>query len=300
MLFQPKRNTFLGIGSLLGATFLYGFFGIFVKIIGYSLPLFYASVFRNFVGLLALAVPVYFFRAKVLKKIKKSDMVWMFLRSFFGLFAFLGSYIAFEKLSIGTTYLFFYSAATIGGYFFGIVLFKEKLTSVKVLSLILALVGLVFIYSLNMTPGSLLYVFAAVISGIAYSVWSVFSKKVSDSYDPLQLNFVDFFLSFAFMTIISLLLRENWVMPEVNVFWVANILFALTFIFTGQLIIIGYNNLEAQVASLVMLTEILFGVLLGFFVFQEVLSLPMILGGLLIITAIILPELNFKKRLFLL
>jgi len=40
---------------------------------------------------------------KVLKKIKMSDMVWMFLRSFSGLFAFLGSYIAFEKLSIGLT-----------------------------------------------------------------------------------------------------------------------------------------------------------------------------------------------------
>ena len=300
MLFQPKRNTFLGIGSLLGATFLYGFFGIFVKTIGYSLPLFYASVFRDLISVSILAIPVYFLRAKVLKKIKMSDMVWMFLRSLFGMIAFLGSYTSFEKLSIGTAYLFFYSAATIGGYFFGIVLFKEKLTSIKILSLVLALAGLVFIYSLNMAPGNLLYMLAAVISGISYSIWSVFSKKVSDNYNPLQLNFVDFFFSFTFMTIISLLLRENWVMPEANVIWGANILLALMYIFTGQLIIIGYNNLEAQVASLVMLMEILFGVLLGFIVFREVLSLPMIFGGLLIITAIILPELNFKKSFFLL
>jgi len=67
------------------------------------------------------------------------------------------------------------------------------------------------------------------------------------------------------------------------------------FIITGQLIIYGFRHLEAQVGSIVMLMEIVFGLFLGFMLYDEVLSVTSLIGGALIIVAVVLPEFNYKK-----
>ena len=290
---MTKRNTVIGISSIIGSTFLYGFFGILTRSIGYQIPLFYGSLTRLLFSFLILFAMLYW--TKQLKTIKKQDLKWFILRSIAGNVGFVGSYVSFYVIPIGLAYFIFYGGSTIGGYIIGKVLFKEKLTRVKLTSLFIALLGLVFVYSSNIKLSLPIYMLAALISGFGTSVWNTFSKKISRDYSATQLNMSDNLFSLPIVLVVSLILKETWVLPSINLTWLFNFLFASMFIVTGQLIIYGFKHLEAQIASLFMLAEILFGILLGYLFYKEMISVFTIIGGLTIIVAIILPELNWKK-----
>jgi len=298
MKFGIKQNKTLGVSSLIGATFLYGWFGVLSKLIAYDLPIFYASATRDIFALLILTIPLYLTRRKNFRKIEKADYKWITLRSFFGLLAFLGSYISFVYLEIGTAYFIFYGGSTVFGFLLGRLLFQEKITWSKGLALLLAVLGLYTIYQINISANNGLYILLAGLGGMATAIWNIFSKKVSDKYSALQLNFLDFLIVLVFTILFSILKKEAWVMPEFSIVWLYNLLFATIFIVNGQLMVIGFNNLDAQIGSLIMLTEILFGIILGFFLFKEVVTVLTLVGGMLIVTAVILPELSLEKKSF--
>lgn len=278
---------------MLASTFIYSFFGVLTRLIGFKLPLFYASWVRNLTMLGILAV--FLFVAKKWIKVNRRDFIWIFIRSVGGLMSFVGSYIAFFYIPLGLALFIFYAGSTIGGYFIGKVLFNEKLTFIKIISFFIAICGLILIYSINFSGANILYATFALGGGLGVSVWNTFSKKVSHKYSALQLNFLDTLNFIAMEFILSIALQEKWVKPEFSMLWFYMFLFILMFISTGQLMVYGYKHLNVHLATLIMLTEVLFGTILGFVVFKETLGILTLLGGGLIIFAIILPELRIKK-----
>ena len=298
MFFSSKKNKALGISSLLATTFIYGWFGIFSKLIAYDLPLFFSSFIRDILGIVILGVFLYIKRKSSYKKIANEDFIWIILRSIFGLISFFSSYIAFVYLEIGITYFIYFGAFVLAGYFLGLFLFKEKIDLIRGVALAFALLGLYIIYQINITPNSGLYILLAGLSGITGAIWNIFSKKVSDKYSALQLNFMDFVFFGSYVLILSILRAETWAIPQLSSVWIYNIIFGLSFVVTGQLVIIGFNNLDAQIGSLIMLTEILFGIILGFVFFQEIVTVLTLMGGLLIVTAVVLPELQLEQKPF--
>jgi len=291
---KTKQKETLGILSILGSTFLYGAFGVFTRLIGYKIPLFYASFTRLLFAFLILFLILY--STKKIKPIKKEDYKWLILRSLAGIVSFVGFYISFYAIPIGLAYFIYYAGSTISSYFFGKVLFKEKLTKIKIISLILALFGLGIVYLSNIKlNSSSIYMLAALISGFGAAIWDSFSKKISGNYSATQLNMLDNFIDLPIMMLISFLLKETWVFPAFNLTWLFNLIFSITFIITGQLMIYGFKYLDVQIASLFMLTEILFGIIFGFIFYKEMITLTTLIGGIAIIVAIILPELKFKK-----
>jgi len=287
------KNQRIGVGSLLLATFLYGFFAILTRTIGFNLPIFFQNWTRSLIELILVSPLLLLF--KKWTKVKVKDFKWMLIRSVGGLFGFYGSYIAFLFIPIGTTYFVFYAGSTIGGYLIGKLLFKEKLNRIKIISLFLAFLGLIFIYLINFEGGKSLYIFLALISGLGTAIWNTFSKKISRRYSALQLNFIDVFLVFIITFLFSLFVKEHWILPNLSSVWMANGLFALMFFSTGLLIIYGFKYVEAQIGSLIMLAEVVFGVFLGLIFYKEIISFTTLLGGIAIITAIILPEVYRKK-----
>lgn len=288
------NKTLIGFASLLSATFIYGFFGVLARVIGLNLPLFYQSWVRNLFQLFILGALVLAMRKWV--PVKTKDVKWLLLRTAGGLVGFFGSFIAFLYIPFGTTYFVFYAGSTMGGYVLGNILFHEKFNLKKIISLGLSVVGLLFIYSVSFDMDKSVYVLAALLSGFGTSVWNTFSKKISDDYSALQLNLVDTVLTFAATLSLSLILKESWVAPEFSVIWLAMILFAVMFIMTGQLMVYGFSRLDVHLASLIMLTEILFGVIFGYVFFRESVTPMTLVGGLLIISAIVLPELRTAKK----
>ncbi len=288
MAFQQKREG-LGIMSLLSAAFIYSFFGILTRIIGFAIPVFFAGIVRNVLGCIFLGAIVLFGKKWI--SVSRKDLFIIALRSLCGLVGFIGSYYSFYYLPIGTAYFIFYGVVAVAGFIVGSIFFKEKVTSAKIAALLLAVIGLAIMYVQRMQTGSIFYMIFAAVSGVGTALWNSVSKFVSDKYSGVQLNFLDYVFSLILFTSVSLILKEQWVFSMPLPIWLANLLFVFMFISTGQLMIYGFKHLESQVASIIMLSEVVFGVVLAYFFYHEVLSVSTILGGCIIFVGFILPEL---------
>jgi len=284
-----SKTFFFGAGSLITAAFIFAFFGVITRIIGFNIPLFYQSWTRNLLGVFILSIPFALSKTRW-KKTSPQDLKWIAARGLGGTIAFVGSYLSFFYLPLGTVLFIFYGGSTIGGYVLGYFFFKERLNRIKLISLLLALGGLLLIYLLNIKILAPLYMVFSFIAGLGISIWNTFSKKISHQYSATQLNLLDFLFIFVFMLILSLIFRERWIIPTISTPWLVNAGFVVFFISTGQLMIWGFKHIDAQIGSLIMLSEILFGILIGYLFFKETITIFTLLGGIFIITAIVLPQ----------
>ncbi len=279
--------------ALLTATFLYSFFGVLTRVLGFELPIFYASFTRDLAGAALLLIPLIL--ARRWQKVAQADWKWLVLRATGGVFGFLGSYFAFYYLPLGTAYFIFYGGSTIFGFISGALLFGEKISRLEAVSLAISLIGLVLLYSVGGVAADLLkYVVWAFAGGMGAAVWNTFSKKISGTYSATQLNGLDFAVFAVIMLALSLLSRETWIAPALDLTWLANLLFVLMFVVTGQLMIYGFKHLDAQKGSLIMLLEVVFGAVVGWLLYQEALGLGALIGGVLILLGASLPQL-YKK-----
>ena len=279
--------------ALFLAATLYGFIGVFSRIISFNIPLFFQAWSRN-----VLAVLLIFGLVKIFggwKKLKPGDFKWFALRGLGGFISFLAFYISFIYLDFSTTYFISYAAATIAGYLLGYLFFKEKLNQVKLISLGLSIIGLFLIFRVNLNLDKSIYLVLSAVGGITLSIWTVFSKKISGIYSNLQMNLIDSIFALSFPLSLSLILREQWSWPTLSWLWGANLLFPCLFIPVRFLIVYGFKKVEAQKGSLILLFDIVVGLLLGLILFKENVSLPALMGGALIVAAMIFPNINLKE-----
>lgn len=279
--------------ALLATAVMYGLFGVFSRIISFNIPLFYQMWTRNVFGIVVMLIIFKIFGSW--KKIKSQDLIWFCLRSLGGFISFIGIYIGFIYLDFATNYFVSYAAATIAGYGFGYWLLREKITRVNLFSLALSLLGLALIFKASWQPDRLLYLLISIIGGMATSIWTVGSKKISGTYSNLQLNLVDSVLALVLPFILSLIFREAWGWPQLNFLWLASLLFQLIFIVIGFLIVYGFKYVDAQKGSLILLFDIIVGIILGYLVFHEAVSPAKFFGGSLILAAMILPNLKLNR-----
>ena len=151
-----------GAGFILTSAVFYASYGVWSRLMADYFGEFSQAWTRGLVllvGTLILNAIFNFF-----KPIKKKDWIW------FGVIALMGLnqapyFYGFKYLNVGTATLLFYAALVIGGYVIGRLSFGEKITKIKWLSLILALVGMVVIYQLVLRPDQLVAVALTVLAG---------------------------------------------------------------------------------------------------------------------------------------
>lgn len=284
---QPSTQL-IGTGFLLTATLFYGFFGVLSRLIGFELPLYFQTGVRAL--LVASVLVVFILLRKEWKPVGKTDLFWIAIRGIFGMLALLAFFVSVNFLPIGTVYFIFYAGSTVGGYIIGRVLFAEKLTAIKIWSLVLSIFGLYLIYSVAIDPTQIVYALLALFSGFSGSIWNTLPKKISHGYSATTLTFLDNAIGAAITLVVSLLIREQWVTLAFTSVWLFNGILGALFIVTGWLVVNGFRRLDAQIGSLVMLAEVLFATLLGFLFYQETIAPLTVVGGLVILFAIILPE----------
>lgn len=285
----------IGALALTLAALLWSAFGILVRIIGFDIPLFFASWTRNLAAAIIILVPLILF--KKYQPIQPADRKWFWLRSLGGLWGFLGNFYGFYYLPIGTAYFMYFGSTTLVSFLIGKVMFQEKLTPMKALSLVLAAIGIILVYGVSVNADQAGWIWLLLSSGIGGAFWTILPKKIGSEYSPWQVNGLDFLIFSIFGILISVARHEVWSLPTMSMPWLANLLFLLMFIITGQLVITGFKHLDAQRGSLVMLIEIAFGLILGALVFHEQLSMLGWIGGALIVGAAALPELvELRKK----
>jgi drug/metabolite transporter (DMT)-like permease len=282
------KNHIDGMTSLIGATFLYATVGFLSKFIGYSLPLFYQSWTKYLLAAL-LVVGSY----KSWKPINKPAWRWIVLRMLAGSTSFILFFVSVNVLPVSLSYFIFYGGMTVAGFALGAIMFGEKTTTLRWISLGLALLGLLLVYGVGVSLHGPLFVLLAFLSGVSSSFWGISTKKITE-YPAVQLTFLDNALAVPLFIAISAIVREPWPITDFSLAQGASLLTGVIFIATALLVIRGFRHLDAQLGSLVMLSEIVFVLLFDAILFQTTPSLPATLGGILIITAMVLPELNWS------
>ncbi len=272
--------------ALFTAATLYGFFGIFSRLISFRLPFFYQAWIRNVFSVVVVGILFIFFEKG--KNIARRDIKWFVFRSLCGFVAFVGIYVAFTRLSIGTTYFMSYAASTVSGYLLGALLFGERLTRKNIAALALSIVGLLLVYSVSLHAQDIPYTLLAIFAGMVTPGWSVFSKKISGTYSNIQINLIDSIFAIVLPLLVSLVLREKWVAIAWSPLWLTTFLFGLMFLANGFLIVYGFRHVDAQAGTLILLFEVVAGIVLGYIFFRETIPAQSVLGGLLILYAIVL------------
>lgn len=282
------KHHLTGMTSLIGATFLYATVGFISKYIGYTLPLYYQSWTKY---LLASLLIVWSYKSW--KTIAKTSWIWIILRMLAGSVSFLLFFVTVNVLPVSLSYFIFYGGMTIAGFTLGAVMFREKTTVLRWLSLSLAFLGLILVYGVGVSLHGPLFVLLAFLSGVSSAFWGISTKKITE-YPALQLTFLDNALAVPLFMAVSFAMKEPWPLTQVSPAQGASLLTGILFIVTALLVIRGFRNLDAQLGSLIMLSEIVFVLIFDAILFKTVPSLPAMIGGILIITAMVLPELNWS------
>jgi len=243
-------------------------------------------------GLIIIAIMLPFLIiGKRFRKIERQDWPQVGVYFAFTLFTQVPLYYAFNTLPIGTAQLVFFAMFVIAAYIVGRVYLGERITKVKLLSMILAFVGLAIVCGVSVIAFAPLGLALAALNGVAAGGEISSSKKVSDKYSPALLIFWGWLLTIATHLPLSLLLGEAQPVPQFNEAWLWLFVYALVNAAAFWLVIVGFKFVDASIGSLVGLSEVVFGILFGALIFHEAITWSVGVGGALIILAAMLPDL---------
>lgn len=280
---------------LLFTGLFYSLFGVFSRLISGSFGLFSQNWTRGI--LVAVICLIIGLTNKSLKRIKKQDLKWLVTAGV--LMAFINplSFLACNNLQLGTALFLLYSAIVLSSYFFSFILLKEKININKFIAVILCLIGLILILNFSVENFKLKFALSAVLSGIMYGLFTVSTKKVSRNYSSSFINFIIYVVVVLVDLPIALLLKDKLSLAIISIGWLYNILFGFNVVVTFLLLVKGFKYIEAQKGSLILLSEIVFVLIWGFILYKEVPAFTGILGGILVVLAMALPLISFRKLL---
>ncbi len=273
----------------------YGLYGIFSRLIGNSFGNFSQNWARNIIVVVLILIIIFVSKTKFLK-IKRKDVKWIIFWLLSGSWVTVLTFIAFNNLQIGTTYFITYTSMISAGFLSGKIFFKEKLDLAKKLSLILCFAGLIVIYRFSIDPSKIYYVFLALLSGFMTGVWNTISKKFSDNYPSNQLVLMDALSGVLAALLGTLIFREALPLGVEPIKWFWVFVFAIIQIIDVGLVVYGFKNIEAQIGSMILPVEIIFATIFSYLIFSEVPTVMTLVGGLLILSGAIVPNLNIKNN----
>ena len=240
---------------------------------------------------------VYFLvKDKNLLKIKVKD-IWMFVGTgvvsltFFSLCYFStilesGASIAVILLYTSPIFILLLSA----------ILFKEKITKIKLFALILTFVGCIFVTGIGGENHlSAKGLFIGLCAGFGYALYSIFSRFALKKYKPLTVTFYTFVFSsislLPFCNIVEICssFSEKSLLFLIGIALVCTVLPYIFYTF-------GLSGLETGKAAILVTVEPLVGSLIGIFVWKENLDMLKLIGIIMIFIAVILINLNCKSR----
>ncbi len=273
---------------------LYGSYGVWAVLLGDGFGNFFQAYARSIVVLAAL-IPVCIYTGSWVQ------MHWSDIQHFKWVLIFLPFsqvpiYYAFQHAGVGITTLIFFGTYAVTAYVVAYLLVGEKMNVIKLVSLLLALVGLYLTFVSSLGAFSFLALLMAVVAGISGGGGMSALKLVPKRFSALQILVLTWGLSLVVHIPLSLYFGEQ--PPKFDVHWLALIGFAAAGFFASWFVVEGLRHMDASLAGLIGLLEVIAAIILGYFIFSEELHVLTLLGGLIILIAAALPHMAdvAKKR----
>ncbi|MDY0406034.1 EamA family transporter [Virgibacillus sp. 179-BFC.A HS] len=177
-------------------------------------------------------------------------------------------------------------------------LFKEQLTKMKALALLITLVGICFVVGL--LPGDISSIGTTGVlfglgSGIGYALYSIFSKFALKKYSSLQITTFTFLVAAIALLPFFPFAEKGHLFGEPDVLFFAVGLGALPTAFAYIIYTYGLHHTDASNASILTTVEPVVATIIGIFVFAEPFSWVQSLGMACIISAVILIQWSSGK-----
>ncbi len=277
---------------IISAGILWGIIGIFIRefsAVGFT------SMEITTLRIIVTAVAMIIFlllkdRRKLYIKIKDS---WYFIGT--GIFSILFfNYCYFKTInavSLSVAAILLYTAP-IMVMIMSIILFKEKITTNKLASLLMTFLGCILVTGVGFSGGaniSLIAILTGLGSGFGYALYSIFGRYALEKYHAFTVTTYTFiFASFGaigitdFTNIHKIINENNFILIEIL------LLGFITSVIPYVLYTIGLNHIESSKASIIASVEPVVATISGIIFFNESFSIFNALGVLLVISAIIL------------
>lgn len=286
---MKQNKAALGYLMILLSAIGFGSYGIWSRYIGAEFGIYFQGWVRSALVLLVIMPIAYF--TKSFKPVKRSDLKWLLTPVLFAIFTQVPLYYAYNNADIGTVTLIFYSVFVITSYVVGKIFIGEKIGPAKLVSLLLAFLGLFIMFGLSLTKFSLLALILAAVNGIASGGEVATTKKSSEKFSSLQISVYVWLGILVTHLPMSILTGESQIAFLLSPVWFAMLAFAGAGLISFLLVIEGYKYVDASIGGLIGLMEIISGVIFGILLFQEKITLGIIFGGMLILLAAMLPDL---------
>lgn len=183
---------------------------------------------------------------------------------------------------------------------FSYFLFKEQITRIKIVALILAFVGCIFVTGIIGNEGDLsgAGILTGLGAGLGYALYSIFSRYALErGYHSLTI----LLYTFLFASMGVLLMVDRQAIGRVVLKDGESLVFALVFatattIFPYLTYTIGLKYVETGKASILAFVEPVVATVLGILLYGEVISLSGIMGIFMVILSIIICNLQGKSQ----
>jgi drug/metabolite transporter (DMT)-like permease len=283
---KPKRMAYFFV---IAAAILWGTIGIFGKKlneIGFSTA---QIVFIRAIGASLTLVLFTLIKDKNLLKIKPRDSIYFVGTGILSFVFFnLCYFVAINKTSLSVAAILLYTAPALV-MVFSIILFKEKMTRNKLISLVLTFVGCIFVTAFTQVSGqkiTAIGILSGLGSGLGYALYSIFGRYALKKYDSITVTLYTFIfasigliLFIDFKEIVSLFSNFNILYYAVALGLIATV---LPFLLYTK----GLSYLETSKASIIATLEPVVATIIGIILYSEPLTLFKVLGISLVIFAV--------------
>lgn len=271
------------------AATLWGTIGIFAKkLTAFGFNSLQIVSIRAITASLTLILFLLFTNRKFLK-IKFSHCIYFIGTGIFS-FAFFNwcYFIAINNTSLSVAVILLYTAPTFV-MIFSALLFKEKMTRKKIISLILTFIGCILVTAFVHNSGqkiSLIGILAGLGSGLGYALYSIFGRYALEKYDPLTVTVYTFIVASIGLIPITDIKGMVHLFSNINAVYYGISLGLLATVLPFLLYTKGLTYLETSRASIIATLEPVVGTIIGIIIFNESISIFKIAGVLLIIFAV--------------
>ena len=280
----------IAILYVLVAAGLWGSTGIYVRTLtGYGLTSMQITTGKVVIGLVGAALFL-LIKDKALFRIRIRDIGWFaangILIFFYG--ACYNASIQMSGMAVAAILLY---TSPIFVILLSIVIFKEKLSLIKSVSLVLAFIGCALVSGIGIssTPIGFIALLLGLCSGFGYALYSIFSRILVKKYHSLTIVLY----SSLFTALAAICLTDiQGIFAVCKEFHQAAGFYILAGIFTNLVPNVLYINalldIEAGKASMLASVELVMAAVLGFLVFHETLTMTAVTGIVCIVTMVIL------------
>ncbi|HEX3081735.1 MAG TPA: DMT family transporter [Candidatus Saccharimonadia bacterium] len=256
----------LGASLVVLSSVFYGSYGVWSVLMGSGFGNFTQAVVRS--GLVVLILWAIAANRGALKPVQwRRDAKWLFYSALSSLLIGAPFYYAFQHAGVGLTNVLNYACLILSMFVFGRLFNKERFTGAKLVSCVLGLAGLYLVFTPNLHAAGLLALGAAVVSGLATGLNITASKNLP--YGALQTTLIAWTGGLVTNLPLMWLTHEAPVPPLSDKHWLYLFCFVAISIAASWSVIQGVKLVEAGVAGILGLLEVVFGIGFGVVLFHE-------------------------------